>query len=205
MPSDQMLPRSAPCLPTVLAAASVAALTTAALSGPATAKPIEKGHFIHDTESHEFVCTTTGTPVREDTDMSGSFLFNQRAPGSVPHFQENLRGTVTWTNLDTGDTFTDVFTAVRQDHTVTDNGDGTITIEQYAAGGSRYYDQFGKLVLLDPGSIRFAFEIDLNGTPADFTDDFMVDDSFRVIRESTGRTDTTGDFCEDLVRFTSAP
>ena len=89
------------------------------------------------------------------------------------------------------------------DHTITDNGDGTATIEQYAAGGSRYYDQYGKMVLLDPGSIRFAFEIDDNGTPTDFTDDFVVEDSFRVIRDSTGRTDTTGDFCEDLVRFTT--
>lgn len=187
-----------------LTAAAVAALVTAALA-PATAAPIDKGHFFHDTETKFFTCETTGTPVREVTDVSGSFLFNQRRPGSLPHSQENVRGSVTWTNLDTDGTFTNVFTAARQDHTVTDNGDGTITIDQYAAGGSRFYDQFGKLVLLDPGSIRFAFEVDLNGTPDDFSDDFMVDGSFRVVRESTGRTDTTGDFCEDLVRFTSAP
>ena len=189
---------------TALTTAAVAALLAAA-AAPVTAAPIEKGHFVGDTETNFFTCETTGTPVREDTYVSGSFLFNQRAPGSLPHFQENLRGTFTWTNLDTGGTFTQVFTVVRQDHVVTDNGDGTITVDQYAAGGTRYYDQFGKLVMLDPGSIRFAFEVDLNGTPDDFTDDFMVPGSFRVTRESTGRTDTTGDFCEDLVRFTSAP
>ena len=116
-----------------------------------------------------------------------------------------MRGTVAWTNLLTGGTFTNVFSGVRQDHTVIDNHDGTLTILQYVAGGSRYYDQFGQLVLLDPGSIRFAFEIDDNGTPDFFDDDFEVDGSFRIVRDSTGRTDTTGDFCEDLVRFTSAP
>ena len=51
--------------------------------------------------------------------------------------------------------------------------------------------------MLHPGLIRFAFQIDLNGTPDDFSDDFMVDGSFRVVRESNGRTDTTGDFCEE--------
>ena len=189
---------------TRLLAVTAALLGTALTTGPASGQPLDKGYF-HDVDSHDFVCATTGTPTRENVDVSGNFVFNQRKPGSPPVYRESVRGTVAWTNLLTGGTFTNVISGVRQDHTVIDNHDGTLTILQYVAGGSRYYDQFGKLVLLDPGSIRFAFEIDDNGTPDFFDDDFEVDGSFRIVRDSTGRTDTTGDFCEDLVRFTSAP
>ena len=85
-----------------------------------------------------------------------------------------------------------------------DNGDGTITVTDYGAGGSRFYDQFGKLVLKDPGSIRFAFDIDYNGTPGDPSDDVEVPDSFRIVRPSTGHSDFSGrDFCADLAEFTS--
>ena len=115
-----------------------------------------------------------------------------------------MKSTSTWTNLNTGGTFTEILTANRQDHTIVDNGDGTITITQFAAGGGRYYDQNGKLVLKDPGSIRFAFEIDYNGTPGNPDDDSDVIDSSGSIRESTGRNDTVGrDFCADIVLFTT--
>ena len=75
--------------------------------------------------------------------------------------------------------------------------------EHYAAGGSRYYDNAGNLVLKDPGSIRFVIVIDYNGTPADPEDD--VELSFDVLRESTGRNDTEGrDFCNDVLIFSAA-
>jgi hypothetical protein len=87
---------------------------------------------------------------------------------------------------------------------ITDNGDGTITIVTIATGGSRFYDTNGKLVLNDPGQTRFAVDIDYNGTPSDPDDDVEVPDSFRIVRDSTGRNDTAGrDFCADLVEFTS--
>jgi hypothetical protein len=61
-----------------------------------------------------------------------------------------------------------------------------------------------KLVLKDPGQVRFAFDVDYNGTPGDPSDDVEVPDSFRVVRDSTGRNDLAGrDFCADLVEFTS--
>jgi hypothetical protein len=97
-----------------------------------------------------------------------------------------------------------VFTANTKDQTIVDNGDGTITIIDFAAGGSRYYDSAGKLVLKDPGEVRFAFDIDYNGTPANPDDDQDVPDSFRIVRDSTGLNDTQGrDFCADLLEFTS--
>ena len=109
-----------------------------------------------------------------------------------------------FTNLNTGGTFTNVFSLNSKDHVITDNGDGTITILVIATGGGRYYDTDGKLVLSDPGQTRFSIDIDYNGTPSDPADDVEIPDSFQVVRDSTGRNDTAGrDFCADLVEFTS--
>jgi hypothetical protein len=85
-----------------------------------------------------------------------------------------------------------------------DNGDGTITITTFANGGGRNYDQNGVLVLKDSGQIRFAVDVDYNGTPGNPDDDEEVEGSFRVVRPSNGTNDTQGrDFCDVLMEFTS--
>jgi hypothetical protein len=171
-------------------------------STPATAQPIDKGHF-HDVSTSD-VYDCNGTPAQDSVDVSGNFVFNQRGSSPFPYYRESVHGTVVTTNLDNGGTFTNVFTANSRDHTIVDNGDGTITITEFASGGSRFYDTNGKLVLRDPGQFRFAFDIDYMGTPGDPSDDVEVPDSFRVVRDSTGRNDTAGrDFCADLVEFTN--
>jgi hypothetical protein len=108
------------------------------------------------------------------------------------------------TNLLTNGTYTQIFTANSKDNVITDNGDGTITIVVNSAGGWRAYDQFGKLVLRDPGNFRFSFDVDYGDTPGDPSDDVEVDDSFQVVRGSTGLNETEGrDFCADVLEFTS--
>jgi hypothetical protein len=54
---------------------------------------------------------------------------------------------------------------------------------------------------LETGQFQFQFMIDTNGTPTDFTDDEIVEDSFVVLR-STGRNDLEGrNFCDDIHEF----
>jgi len=172
------------------------------VSTSATASPIDKGHF-HDVFTSD-VYDCDGTPAQDSGDVSGNFLFNQRGSSPFPYYRENVRGTVVTTNLETGGTYTNVFTANSQDHTIVDNGDGTITITAFGSGGSRFYDSNGKLVLKDPGEVRVAFDIDYNDTPGNPDDDIEVPDSFRVVRGSTGNSDFSDrDFCADLVEFTS--
>jgi hypothetical protein len=169
---------------------------------PATAKPIDKGHF-HDVFTSD-VYDCDGTQAQDSGDVSGNFVFNQRGSSAFPYYRESVRGTIVTTNLENDGTYTNVFTANSRDHTIVNNGDGTITITTFASGGSRFYDTNGKLVLRDPGQFQFAFDIDYNGTPGDPSDDIEVPDSFRVVRDSTGRNDLEGrDFCADLVEFTS--
>ena len=168
---------------------------------PATAAPLDKGHF-EDVFTNVYDCA--GTPARDDGDVHVNFLLNQRGSGPFPYYRESVRGTVVTTNLETGGTYTNVFTAMSKDQTIVDNGDGTITITTFAAGGSRFYDTDGNLVLKDPGEIRFSIVIDYTGTPGDPSDDVEVPDSFRVVRSSTGNSDFSNrDFCADLVEFTS--
>jgi hypothetical protein len=169
-------------------------------STPANAQPIDKGHF-HDVFTSD-VYDCDGTPAQDEVDVSGNFLGNQRGSSPFPYFRDSVRGTVVTTNLDTGGTVTQAFTAASRDHTIVDNGDGTITITVAASGGFRLYDSDGNLVLMDPGHIRFAFDIDYQGTPGDPSDDTEVPDSFRIVKESTGRNDTEGrNFCDDLREF----
>ena len=171
-------------------------------STPAGALPIDKGHF-HDVFTGD-VYDCDGIPAQDSGDVSGNFVFNQRGSSPFPYYRESVHGTVMTTNLETGGTFSNIFTANSRDHSIVDNGDGTITITVFASGGSRRYDANGNLVLRDPGQLRFAFDIDYNGTPGDADDDVEVPDSFRIVRDSTGRNDLSGrDFCADLAEFTS--
>lgn len=186
---------------TGLAVASLAASTIIA-STPATAQPIDKGHF-HDVFTSD-VYDCDGTPAQDSGDVSVNFVFNQRGSSPFPYYRENVHGTVVTTNLNTGGTYTQVFDVSTRDHTIVDNGDGTITITDFSSGGARYYDTHGNLVLKDPGQVRYAFDINYNGTPGDPSDDVEVPDSFRIVRASTGNSDLSGrNFCADLVEFTS--
>jgi len=181
---------------------AVGALAAVGAGTPASARPIDKGHF-HDVFTGD-VFDCDGTEAQDSGDVSGNFVFNQRGSSPFPYFRESIHGTVVTTNLENGGTYTNVFTSNSRDHTIVDNGDGTITITVFASVNSRWYDTNGTLVLRDTGQTRFAFDIDYNGTPGDPSDDVEVPDSFRIVRPTTAHGDTEGrDFCADLVEFTS--
>ena len=155
--------------------AGLAVAGTVFAGTPASARPIDKGHF-HDVFTSD-VYDCDGIPAQDSGDVSGNFVFNQRGSSPFPYYRESVHGTVVTTNLETGGTFTNVFTANSRDHSIVDNGDGTITITSFASGGSRFYDANGKLVLRDPGEVRFAIDIDYNGTPGNPDDDVEAPDS----------------------------
>lgn len=183
----------------IIGLAIASALVT---STPATAKPLDKGHF-HDVFTGD-VYDCDGTLAQDSGDVSGNFLVNLRGSSAFPYFRESVHGTVVTTNLETGGTYTQIFTANSKDQTIVDNGDGTITITVFASGGSRFYDTDGNFVLKDPGGVRFAFDVNYNGTPSDPSDDEFIEGSFRLVRASTGNSDFSDrDFCADLVEFTS--
>jgi len=185
-------------------AALVASTAIAVVVGPSAvpsgAAPYEKGHF-HDVGSEplEDFCELD---VRYDYDLRGSYRAMPRGRDGYAFFAENVQGTESWTNLATGKSYTHTFAATIRDQKVTDNGDGTLTIDVGAAGGDRWYDADGNLYLRDPGQVRFRIVVDHNDTPTDPFDDTEV--SFSILRESTGLNEGHDrDFCEDLRTVTA--
>jgi hypothetical protein len=186
----------------VLLIAGLAFAGTMLASTPATAAPLDKGHF-HDISTGD-VYDCDGTPAQDHVDVSGNFLLNQRGPSPLPYDHFTLRGSIVTTNLDTGGTFTNIIAISFRTLTIVDNGDGTTTVTTLGTGGSRFYDAAGNFVLKDPGQTRTAVDFNLNGTPGDPSDDFEVPGSFRVVRSSTGNSDFSDrNFCADLVEFTT--
>ncbi len=186
----------------IVAVLSAFGLMVAGLAGAsaAAAKPIEQAHF-HDVIDEPFTFCE-GLDIWFHSEEDGNFLFNQRGSG-LAYGGASVRGTSTWTNLETGGTYTNIWTVRDKDLKITyDEATDTLTIIVLATGSSRWYDADGNFVLADPGQIRFSFLVDANGTPTDPSDDTFIAD-LGPVKDSTGRNDTQGrDFCEDLVLFT---
>ena len=152
-------------------AATIAAVAAAAVTAlPADARPIESAHFINEFVDGPYDCDGLTTAIDEGT-VRFHVLGNLRGSSPFPFYVETVNGTVVTTNLDTGGTFTQKVATSGRDHTIVDNGDGTITITQHGQGVVRYYDQFGNFVLKDPGALWTSFDLDYNGTPSDPSDE----------------------------------
>ena len=184
-------------------AVAVAGMVLASMAGPLAgtvgAAPLEKGHF-HDVGSEPQ--TLCGLDVRHDFDVSGSYRLVPGGNDGLARFGDNVHGTESWTNLDTLKTYSHKFAFSDRDTKVTDNGDGTLTIESQAMGSDTWYGPDGSVLFRDPGQTRFTIVVDHGGTPGDPSDDELL--SFEIRRDSTGRNDTQErDFCEDLNTFTA--
>jgi hypothetical protein len=184
-------------------AVCLAALTVVALAARAEAgAPLEKANF-HE-ESTEFVddfCGVDGLSVEIHDVVDGTFLFNTTGKNDVPHLVGTNHGTVSFTNLTTGKSYTNVFNFVDKTLEITNNGDGTVTVIELATGGSRWYGPDGKVLFHDDGQIRLELLIDFGGTPFDLDDDVILDE--QLIFGSTGTNDLDGrDFCEDFLAIT---
>ena len=185
---------------------SLAALaSTAALVLVAT--PAQAGQLFHDrfhdagSEVFDDFCGIDGVVL--DFDVDGIVHAEGHGTAQLAYFMDNVHGWESFTNPETGGSYLHVFNSVIRDQTVTDNGDGTLTIVTMGAGGDRWYASNGSLTLNDAGTIRFAVLVDNNGTPADPNDDVFLED-LGIVKPSTGTNDTEGrDFCEDFFIATS--
>lgn len=186
----------------VAVAGVIAALGVVALGGPAEAgPPLEKENF-HDEsiEVEENFCDVEGLSVEIHEVIDGTFVFNTTGTNDVPHLVTTVHGTVSFTNLTTGKSYTNVFDIVDKTLEITDNGDGTVTVVELITGGGRWYGPDGK-VFDDDGQIRLELLIDFGGTPYDFEDDVILDE--QLIFGSTGTNEVEGrDFCEDFLAIT---
>jgi len=122
-------------------------------------------------------------------------------PSGFPLFMLTRHGTATWTNPETGKSVTSRFAGSVKDVSVTDNGDGTITVRTALNGIAEFLrSDDGTRLLMDVGRVVFVAVLDYNGTPTDVDDDELV--SFEVESVSGPHPDLDSDgesFCETLV------
>jgi hypothetical protein len=178
-------------------AAGLAMVGSMAVAGGATAQPSEHTEFHEEfTETIEDFCDVDGLTVQVDTVLDGRLLINSHGPDGLAYFTRTFSVTSVYTNLANDNTVTEVGNAVDKDLRVTDNGDGTLTILVMTTGNIAVFGPDGKALARNPGQVRFEFDVDHGGTPTDPSDDEEIEDSFRLVKESTGRTD---DFCAAVV------
>jgi hypothetical protein len=175
-------------LPRPLIAAALAALVTqVGQANPASAKPIDSGHFHGEfVETIDDFCGIEGLVVERSTVVDVAYRVSERQ--GLIYFQEHFDTTDVLTNQSTGESLTHEGTVLGKDVHVTDNGDGTITIVRLNTGNVTTYDESGKAVARDPGQLRERLVFDLAGTPDDPEDDVLVS-YYEVLKESTGRND----------------
>jgi hypothetical protein len=176
-----------------------AVLLAMAVGVPASAAPIERGHFEDaGTGVIEDFCAS-GDDVSFDFHVSGSFQYRTNPTSGLPYFRENSQLTNTLTNLSNGKLIRHVLDLVHKDTQVTDNGDGTLTIRVRETAGDRWFDADGRLVLQDSGGVWFDILVDDAGTPADPTDDEFIDSlgDVKVVGQEGNVTDEN--FCAKIL------
>ena len=183
------------------AAAAIAASAVIVGAAPVSAAVLERDSY-HDVGS-EPVDWCDGIDATHTWDVRGTVLGVARGRDGLVRYQDSSRGTNVFTNNVTHKTITARWATNSRDLQVTDNGDDTLTILVQASGGERWYDSNDKLVLREPGLVRYEILIHNGGTPTDPSDDEFLD-FLGIVKGSTGRNDTSGrDFCDDLRSFTA--
>jgi hypothetical protein len=173
----------------------VAGLATVTASATAAAKPLDRGEFRNEFSGVvENFCEVEGLTVEFDAVVEGRFRVNTKGKDGLVYFDEHLDVTNTLTNVDNGNSVTEHSRVLNKDLSVTDNGDGTLTVILLSTGNSTVYDASGKAIGRNPGQIRIEFVVDHNGTPDFPPDDILLSET--LVKGSTGRSD---DFCEVVV------
>ena len=184
----------------IVAALSAALLTLGATS--ASAAPPEIDHWTFDDshveqEAHDDFCLDEeGNEI-----VPFDVLFEEHSHGNFRGMERNgvFYGASTvhieqsWTNLETGMSFSSVWQGQDKDLHVMANEDGTFTVEVLFTGPTKYYDSEGDLLFTDVGRTFSTFLLDENGEFLDF-----------LGGDSRGRFETMDrDFCADLIEFTT--
>jgi len=168
---------------------------------PASAEQIAQFQY-HD-EDHEVIenfCDAPGLTVQYDFVADGTFVGTRRGSDGLGYLTLTEHSTTTLTNVDTGKSLHDEFNAAQRYLTVTDNGDGTLTIVFVYTGGERWYGSGPQFLFTNPGQVWVEIVIPDNGTPGDPSDDGDPI-SATVVKGSTGRNDPID--CPQIVSYLS--
>ena len=183
-----------------LVAGAVALLALLGATASAQAQLVDR--------SHEHITNTSEVQICGlDLVSTADFVTNQQeriARSGFPLFQGTASGTQTFTNPDTGKSITNQFTGLTfKDLSVTDNGDGTITVRTASAGlPEKLVLPDGTIVSMDVGRVVVVSVLDYNGTPTNADDDTLLSQS--VVFQAGHFPDLDSNFelfCQNLVAY----
>jgi hypothetical protein len=141
---------------------------------------------------HKDFCGAPGVTVSDKGTSDVRLFANTRgSQAGFAYVNAHVLEHGTVTDLRSGIAVTYTLRVHANDLRITDNGDGTINILNFATGPFTAYGPDGKAISRNPGQHREVVRIDYNGTPGNIDDDKFVD-VVEVLKESTGRND---DFC----------
>ena len=136
----------------------------------------------------EDFCDVEGLDVDFEGTVDGRFQVNDRGPGGFDYFVEKTTVVQVFTDQATGQQITDIQpNTIEKDLSITDNGDGTITIIVLLTGGQRTYGDDGKLIARNSGQIRLEIVYD-------YVNDVEISNE-----QIFGSTGTNDDFCEAVL------
>lgn len=185
----------------LVGAATATLLVGGVAAIPASAAVQSNLHF--ESSGSEPFTFCDGLDVEVSWHDSVHEVIGTRGRDRLVYFSANVRGTTTFTNLDTEKTYTNTYQFSDRDQRVEDNGDGTLTLTIARPGSERWYDSNGKLLFVTAGIFSFQILIDHGGTPDDPSDDEEIEGSFVGVKDAGARGTEGRDFCEDLALFTS--
>ncbi len=186
-------------IPVTAAVMACLAISWAGVAGPASATPSqwESYHFEYGGPDglNEDFCGVPGLTLQQEGAVDGRERTTTHGPDGLSYYYDHaIQYTDTWTNVETGESVTDVGSYRGGALHVTDNGDGTLTVIVQNTGHSSMYNEDGQRIYHSAGVFRFELLFDHAGTPTNPDDDEFL--AFVGVLKHTGRDDG---FCETLV------
>lgn len=185
---------------------AAAAAATLALSPTASADShpvLENEHFqgsYTHIEQEIGGCLDVPFPIRHDGTFNTHVQFMMRGSNPYGYYSVRGNGLDTYTNADTQESMRGSWSLRRADHSITDNGDGTITIVGNLHSRTAYHSPSGALIGIDSGRATATWVVDTMGTP-EGDDDVLVSES---IGELTGASRLDGrDLCDLALEYLS--
>ena len=141
-----------------------------------------------------------GIPVTTHVDAVEVFQVRVGEDG-FPRFKGTFNATITWINEATGFSIQNRVANAFRVISVTDNGDGTVTVESATTGlPEKLIASDGTVLSWDVGRIVFRDVLDYNDTPGDASDDIFI--SGEIVSVSGPHPSAESDFesfCEIVV------
>lgn len=158
----------------------------AAGAAPASARVLER--FTYEASVSEVIDGFCGSElqVAYTSELAGSGIIRTRGDRGLEWFHDRFQLVETFTY--DGMTVTAIQpNTLNKDHTIVDNGDGTLSVTVLLTGGSRLIGSDGKLLAKDSGQIRLLLVVDIA--------------SNEVLSQELifGSTGTNDDYCEAML------